>query len=197
MREIRLTQAGSNKKFMGRNRLSPEQQYAITKAISNSAFVRAVKASAEADRAVNHMAERFEEMARRQGSYIDAELRPAMVKLLVAEFWVNQKTLEDKGVHVPAAELISVTIHQGAVVHQLLTEFRNFPPSCIGQAIACTPASLHTFLSRASKEIKEMATEPTFQHLAERRPSAFYRSAFQRPADMRSRLSEVIKTLRK
>lgn len=198
MRGVRLTQAGSAKKFMGSNRLSSEQQYAITDAISNSAFVRAVKESLQADRIVNHMAERFEEMARRQGSYIEAELRPAMVKLLAAELWVNQKSLEQQGVHIPAEKLISSTVHQGAVAPELIKEFGGqFPPSCIGLALARTPALTRDFLSRVSREIETLAAEPKFQRLAWQRPSAFYHSAFHRPADMRSKLSEMVKTRKK
>jgi hypothetical protein len=84
MRGVRLTQAGSDK-FIGRNYLSPEQQQAITHAAESSALVAAVKESAQVDLAVNHLAERFEEMCRRQGAAVDAELRPSVVKLLAAE----------------------------------------------------------------------------------------------------------------
>jgi hypothetical protein len=69
MRGVRLTQAGIDK-FIGRNYLSTQQQQGISQALSGSALV-AVKESAQVDLPVNHLAERFEEMARRQGKAIE------------------------------------------------------------------------------------------------------------------------------
>lgn len=187
MRGVRLTQAGKGK-FTGRLYLSPSEQLAITDAASNSALVEAVKASAQVDLPVNHLAERFEEMARRQGAILDAELRPAVIKLLAAELWVNHKALD-----APAEKLISTTLHQGAIAPELIQEFSSeFPPSIIRFAMVdAAPASPREFLKRAGIEIKELAENPEFQKLADKRPSALLQAAIGRPSNAPSRLREL------
>lgn len=186
MRGVRLTQSGIDKLLVGHNSLSPEKEQAITQAVENSALVAAVKESAEVDLQVNHLAERFEEMCRRQGVHVDAELRPSVVKLLAAELWVNHRALD-----MPAEKLISATLHQGAIAPELLQEFPEFRGYVINCAVTGTPASSRAFLERTKKGIEAVAAEPEFERFAKERPSAFIAAAVDARCDMRSALRKL------
>jgi hypothetical protein len=185
MRGVRLTQAG-NDKFIGRNWLSPEQQQDITKAISGSELVKALKQAAEVDLPVNHLAERFEEMARRQGVTMDAELRPSVVKLLAGELWANHSALG-----MPAEKLISATLHQGAIAPELLLEFPGYPRNVIGLAMTRAPAKPRELLQRAERQAAAAMQEPEFAKIAEHQPARFIDAAMRQPDDMRSHLRKV------
>jgi len=184
MHEVRLAQAGSMEKMMGRNYLPPEQQQAIAQAVTNSALVAAVKESAQVDLAVNRLAERFEEMARRQGvRVVDAELRPYVVKLLAAELWINHKTLD-----VPVARLLSATLHQGAIAPELLKEFPQHPRYVVIKAVVHNPGDPRDFLRRAGQEIEALSSEPEFHGIASNRPSDVVKAAINYPSKARSEL---------
>jgi len=128
--------------------------------------VAAVKKSAQVDLPVNRLAERFEEMARRQGAMVDAELRPSIVKLLAAELWANQRALD-----IPGERLLSGTLHQGAIAPELLKEFPEHPRYVIISAIENHPAGPREYIRRVGQEIEALSSEPEFQRIAIHRPS--------------------------
>jgi len=183
MHEVRLAQAGTPTRFSGRNRLYPEQTRAITQAMESSALVAAVKAAAQIDLPVNRLAERFEEMCRRQGMTMDAELRPSVVKLLAAELWVNQIALG-----VRAEKIMSATLHQGAVAPELLKEFPENPAYVITCALEHAPAASGAFLRRTREEIASISSDPEFQILTSNRPSEIMQTVIHHPSDARNRL---------
>jgi hypothetical protein len=166
MREVRLAQTGRTARLKGQNYLAPEQHLAITNAVSGSGLVAAVKRTSEVDIPVNHLAERFEELCRRQGTQVDAELRPTVVKLLAAELLANHLALE-----VPAKRLIAATLHQGAIAPELLHEFPELPRYAIVRAVEFSPEAPREFLRSAKREIAIVSSEPEFQHLVRTQPS--------------------------
>ncbi len=192
MREIRLAQAERGRKFIGVNRISEYQKRAITQAVDKSALVAAVKASAQIDLPVNRLAERFEEMCRRQGSMVSEELRPSIVKLLATELWVNHKVLR-----VRAEKLLSATLHQGAVALELLRDFPEHPAYLITCAMQGSPASSREFLRRIGEQIEALSSDPEFSLLAKNRPSEFAHTIAHSPLDARVKLREVQEELKK
>jgi hypothetical protein len=183
MTEVRLAQAGSKEKLRGRNYLGPEQQQAITQAITNSALLGAVKQSLDTDLPVNYFAERFEEMGRRQGIMMDRELRPYVMKLLAAELWVNHRALD-----TPVKRLLSVTLHQGAIAPELVTEYPEHPRYVVIQAVVHNPGNPREFLRRAGQEIEALSSEPEFREIAKNRPSDIVKSAIDHPSKARVEL---------
>jgi hypothetical protein len=192
MREVRLAQAGSDKKFIGRNRLSPEQQQAITQAIQDSSLVAAVKESAQLDLVVNRLAERFEEMARRHGMTTDGDLRPSVVKLLATELWVNQRALG-----VRSERMLSATLHQGAIAPELLEEFPRQGAYVITTALEHAPNAPREFIRRAEENVAALAADPEFQLLAKNRPSELMEVALHHVSDMRGRVRRRQEELKK
>ena len=190
MRAVRQARAGNETKFIGRNYLSPEQTRAITEAISSSGFVAAMKQAAQADLPVNKLAERFEEMARREGMTVDAELRPAVVKLLAAELWTNQRALG-----TPAERLISATIHQGAIAPELLNEFPEYPQYFVTQAVVHNPGAPRTFIHRALEKFRSLSSDPEFEEIARNRPSDVLDAVLSHPSKAQTELRRrAIKT---
>jgi hypothetical protein len=189
MHGVRLTASGRRSQRGGRY-IAPETKMAITEALSNSALVAAVKEAAQVDLPVNKLVERFEEMCRRQDAIVDAELRPAVAKLLATELWVNHIALSE-----PAKNLVSATLHQGAIAPELLKEYAEYPRYMVTVAMKQWPATSRETLRRANKEIAALAAEPEFQELANKKPSAFKYAAINSPLDTRSRLRKVAKKL--
>lgn len=187
--EVRRAQNASGKLQTGGNFLSPRQKLEVSRATAGSALVAAVKTSVNADLSVNYLAERFEEMCRRQEATVDAELRPSIVKLLAAELLVNQKALD-----VPAKKLISATLHHGAIVPELLKEYDKLPYSrlAVYSAVTARPGAPREFLERAAEEIKALSTDPEFRLLLEKRPSDLPVAAIH-PGSARSRLRKIAK----
>jgi hypothetical protein len=183
MRGVRLTQRGRGR-FGGANYLAPETKRAITEALDNSALVAAVKKSAQADLPVNWLAERFEEMCRRQGTAVDVELRPSVVKLLALELWINNIALGEPG----AEQLLAVTMRQGAIAPELLREFAEYPRYMVTTAMRGWASEPRDMLLRANKEIMLLSAEPEFQRVA---PSILRHHAINSPLDVRARLRKL------
>jgi hypothetical protein len=177
---------------MGRTRISEEQKQAATQAINDSALVGAVKGAPQIDLPVNTLAERFEEMCRRNGAVMDDELRPSVVKLLAAELWINHISLG-----APADALRSATLHQGAVAPELLKEFPEHPAYVISEAMRGSPAASREFLSWLGKELAAVSADPEFNLLARNRPSAFAQSAIRHRSDVRADLRKAQETFKK
>jgi hypothetical protein len=186
MAEIRLAQAGRSAKLRGNNYLAPEQQRAITEALSNSPLVGSVKESAHIDLPVNYLAERFEEMCRRQGAAVDAELRPSVIKLLATELWVNSQALG-----VPAKRLLSATLHHGAIAPELIREFPERARFSLIHAMTATPENPRALLDRASQSIALLSSKPEFRGLMERNPAAIEEAVILRPNKAESRLRQL------
>ncbi len=121
---------------------------------SESNLVSAIKNAAQVDEAVNNLAERFEEMCRRQKISVNPELRPSVVKLLAAELWVNHQALG-----IPAEELIGVTVQQGAVGPELQSEFDRFRdrPGVFTTAAIGYPSDPRSFLRKVAKNFDTLA----------------------------------------
>lgn len=189
MRAVRAEQqAGGAKAQTGGNFLSVEQKQAISAATENSALIAAVKQSAKADLPVNHLIERFEEMCRRQGMNVDADLRPSVAKLLAAELWINHQSL---GAGTPAKKLVSATLHQGAIAPELLKEFSDVPRSLVSRAMVCHPWRVEHVLHTAIEQSEALSKEPEFQDLARRNPSQFLETALHFPSNPRERLRKI------
>ena len=118
--EVRQIQSRSGKKFTGGNRLSPESQYAITKAATESAIAAGMSPDCEGA-AMHHLFERFEELCRRRKLHIEADLRAALVKILAGELLANHSALGGS-----VTKLITVTVLQGAIGPDLMKEFERF-----------------------------------------------------------------------
>jgi hypothetical protein len=186
MAEVRLAQAERASRFMGNNYLPPEQYQAITKAISGSELVTAVKESTQVDIPVNYLAERFEELCRRQGAAVDADLRPAVVKLLATELFANQQALG-----IPAKKLLSATLLHGAIAPELLNEFPEMPRYAIIRAVEFTPEAPREFLGNAKREVAAVFAEPEFQHLVQSQPSVVEQTVINR----RSKARELLRAI--
>jgi hypothetical protein len=184
--EVRLAQAGSEKRFMGNNYLEPEQQQAVTEAVAGSELVAAVKQAAQVDLPVNYMAERFHELCRRQGATVDADLRPAVVKLLASELLANHHALG-----VPAKRLLSATLLQGAIAPKLLKEFPELPRYAVLRAMEYAPEAPRQFLREAKQEIEVVFSEPEFQNLVRTQPSVVEQTVINR----RSKARELLRAI--
>ena len=186
MTEVRLAQAGRAARFKGNNYLAPEQQRAITEAILGSRLIAAVKKAVQVDMPVNYLAERFEELARRQGAVVDAGLRPTVVKLLAGELLANQQALG-----IPAKKLLSATLLQGAIAPELLNEFPEMPRYAIIRAVEFSPEAPREFLSNAKREVAAVFAEPEFQHLVQNQPSVVEQTVINR----RSKARELLRAI--
>jgi hypothetical protein len=184
--EVRQIQSKSGKRFMGRNTLSSEIQYAIMKAASGSEIVAAVSEAGEG-MAVRNLLERFEEMCRRRKVNIDAELRPALVKILAGELLANHSALGGS-----VRKLIGVTVVQGAIGPGLIKEFEHFreTPNVILKAAAGYPSDPRAFLRKAADTVDTLATEREFERFRET-PSVFTTAAVDYPNDPRAFLRKV------
>ena len=161
MQAVRVTQAESGKTLAGSSLLSLEQEEKIIEATRNSALAAAVKEHAQVDGAVNQLAERFEEMCRRQlMELVSKELRPAVVKLLATELLVNHRALD----RLPVEKLIPVTAYQGAVVPEVKKEFGHFfSPWIIENAVKHYPGHSRGYLSKVGEAAEMTAPEPEFK----------------------------------
>jgi hypothetical protein len=190
MQAVRVTQAESEKRFKGPNFLSLEQEEEIIDAARNSALVAAVKEHTQVDGGVNYLAERFEEMCRRQRMEVSKELRPAVVKLLATELLVNQKALD----RLPVEKLIPVTASQGGIVPELKKEFGHFSAWTIENAVKYYPGHPRGYLSKVDEESKAIANETEFERFR-KAPGIFEDAAARYPSNPRAYVREKIKTM--
>jgi hypothetical protein len=191
MQAVRVMQAESGKTLAGRYLLSLEQEEAIIEAARNSALVGALKGCAEVDGAVKHLAERFEEMCRRQRMEVSKELRPAVLKLLATELWINHKSLDE-----PADKLIPLTVYQGAIGPELENGFERFrdKPYIFKLAATGYPSNPRGYLSKVAEEADAMASELEFERFRET-PGIFLTAASRYPSNPRAYVREKAKTI--
>lgn len=116
MRDVRASVNGGT--LRGGRKIPQEEKSSIAAAIQESGLTSEIKKSLKPDLLIERTAERFEEMARRQGIAIEPELRPAIVKLLAAELYANHKALG-----IQAKDLRTLTVRHGAAGQELLQEF--------------------------------------------------------------------------
>jgi hypothetical protein len=181
MQAVRVLQAESEKTLAGSSLLSLEQEEKIIEAARNSALVAAVKEHAQIDGAVNQLAERFEEMCRRQRMEMSKELRPAVLKLLATELLVNHKALD----WLPVEKLIPVTAYQGAVVPEVKKEFGHFfSPWIIENAVKHYPGHPRGYLSKVGETADMTAAEPEFKRFCDT-PEIFITAAALNPLNPR------------
>lgn len=183
MREVRGAQT-QMKAFSGRNYLPPETTRSIAQALNDSSLVNRIKQAMQVDLLVNLLAERFEEMCRRQGVVVDAQLRPCVIKLLALELWINNIVLGRPG----PEKLVAVTMREGAIAPELLKEFAEYPRYMVTVAMSGWPSTSRETLRRADKAIKALSEEPEFQGLAR---SVLEYHAINSPSDIRSRLRKL------
>jgi hypothetical protein len=189
MREVRLTQAQRGKTLSGRHWLGSKQQDAIAQATQSSALIAAVSESAQVNGQMNFLAEQFEEMCRRQGAVVEAELRPAVLKLLAAELFINQNALKGD-----AKEFIPVTVCQGAIGPELEKEFEGFrnTPSVYGIAARDHASDPRAFLREVEKNRETLAKEPEFKRFRNT-PGVFTTAAVCHPRNPRAYLRKAAK----
>jgi hypothetical protein len=191
MQAVRVMQAESGRTLAGQSLLSLEQEEAIIETARNSALVGAVKEQAQVDGAVNHLAMRFEEMCRRQRMEISKELRPAMLKLLATELWVNHKALR-----LPAEKVTPVTVYQGAIGPELEKGFERFrdKPWIFTTAAVSHASNPRGFLTKVAESVDEMASEPEFERFRDT-PGIFATAAAHNPSNPRAYVREKIQTI--
>jgi hypothetical protein len=191
MQAVRVTQAESGKTMAGSSLLSLEQEEKIIEAARNSAVVGAVKEQAQVDGAVNQLAERFEEMCRRQQMKMKEELRPALHKLLATELLENHKAMD----WLPVEKLIPVTTYQGAVVPEVKKEFGHFfSPWIIENAVKHYPGHPRGYLSKVGETAEMTAAEPEFKRFLDT-PEIFITAAALNPLNPRPYLREKANTI--
>ena len=178
MQAVRQRQAERGKTLSGRHWLASEQIAAIEHATENGAFIKAVKESVDLNGRMNFLAEQFEEMCRRQGMVMDAELRPAVLRLLAGELFVNQNALK-----APAEKLIPVTVSHGAIGPELEKEYPAFrdAPSAYVMAATGHASDPRAFLRDAERTREALARNPEFEGLRDT-PGVFTWAVLSRPA---------------
>lgn len=189
IQRVRQSQAERGKTLSGRHWLPSEQTAAIEHATENGAFIKAVKESVDLNGRMNFLAEQFEEMCRRQGVVMDAELRPAVLRLLAGELFINQNSLK-----APAEKLIAVTVSHGAIGPELEKEYPSFSrfPSAYVMAAKHRPSDPLGFLRDAEKTRDALAKNPEFEKLRDT-PGVFTWAALSRPAHPGAWLRKALK----
>ena len=197
MQAVRQRQAERGKTLSGRHWLPSEQIAAIENATQNGAFIKAVKESAGLDGRMNFLAEQFEEMCRRQGMVMDAELRASVLRLLAGELFINQSALK-----APAEKLIPVTVSHGAIGPELEKEHPGFRGSDGGGfrhglnayiiAATCHATDPLGFLRDAEKAREALAKNPEFEKLRDT-PGVFTTAVLCRPAHPGAWLRKALK----
>jgi hypothetical protein len=189
MRRVRQRQAERGKTLSGRHWLPSEQTAAIEHATENGAFIKAVKESAGLNDRMNFLAEQFEEMCRRQGMVMDADLRPAVLRLLAGELFINQNALK-----APAEKLIPVTVNHGAIGPELEKAYPGFReiPSAYVRAAANHASDPLGFLRDAEKTRDALARNPEFEKLRDT-PGVFTWAALCNPAHPGAWLRKILK----
>jgi hypothetical protein len=186
----RHIQSRSGKKFTGGTYLSPESQYAITKAAAESAIAVGISKAGQG-MAVRDLFDRFEEMCRRRKLDIEAELRPALVGILAGELLTNHSALGGS-----AARLISVTVLQGAIGPALTKEFERFreTPWVFTTAAVSYPSDPRAFLRKAARAVDTLTMEPEFERFRETQ-GVIANAAVNYPTDPRAFLRKASSTV--
>ena len=174
---VRAKQAQSMQTLKGRSGLQLTQRIAIRAVATSMAIAGKPPKLAQAE--MIRLLERFEEMARRQKMIVQAELRPALLGLLVTEFWVNKHALDS-----PAEKLIAATAYHGAIGIRLGEEFPQFQdtPGLLRHAVINYPADPGRFLRKTQDAIDSMASVPEFAEFRDT-PGMYKQAAVRNPSD--------------
>jgi hypothetical protein len=191
MRGVRQAQV-RGKSFAGRPWLTAEARDKIRETTGASALIASVRESAQtALPTLNHLSERFAAICQRQNHPVDAELCPAIVKLLAMELYANCRAL-----NMPAEKLIAVTAHHGAIGPELIQEFRRFQktPGIFRTAVVSHCSDPRGFLRQVGDTIDTLAADPEFARFR-RTPVVFTTAAVHKPSDPHGFLREVAATI--
>lgn len=184
---VRGLAQGKRQSLSGRSRLTPDQKDAIRQAAEGSGLANAMRKCLNIDIPVHALLERFEEMCRRQGAAVDADMRPYLVRLLSTELVANQQALGGN-----PEKLIPFTLDNGALGPALIAdaEFESlretpgiFRRAAVGYA---GPGKAKEFLRRVLRAIPELMADAEFESLRET-PGIFRYAAVSYPGPGRAK----------
>ena len=174
---VRGLAQGKRQSLSGRARLTPAQKDAIRQAAEGSGLANAMRKCLNIDVPVHALLERFEEMCRRQGAGVDADMRPYLVRLLSTELVANRQALGGN-----PEKLIPFTLGNGALGPALIADaefesLRETPGIFRRAAIGYPgPGKAKEFLRRVLRAIPELAADAEFESLRDT-PGVFRHAA--------------------